>query len=169
MSSTSLTNRIIIWIIALAFLISSLGLSGAVIWQAIQDRKKTESAQQEEKKKLENFTPIAKVDQLQIIDTTPGTGREVKLGDTITVDYTGAFAANGEIFESSKDSGQPVTFQLAEGSLIKGWIEGVPGMKEGGTRRIIIPSDKAYGIAGSEGIPSNSDLVFDITLHHIGE
>lgn len=167
MSSTSMTTRIIIWIIAIAFMISSLGVSIAVIWQAMEDRNNV--ATQEEKPKLENFTPVAKVDKLQIIDTQPGTGAEVKLGDTLTLDYTGALAATGEIFESSKDTGQPVSFQLVEGGLIQGWVEGVPGMKEGGTRRIVIPSDKAYGIAGSQGIPSNSDLVFDITVHKIGE
>lgn len=120
-------------------------------------------------KPLEGFTPITDVPELQKIDTTSGEGSEVKPGDTVTVDYTGAVAATGIVFQSSKDSGQPVTFSL--NGVIKGWTEGVPGMKVGGTRRLIIPAEKAYGAnppAGS-GIPANAPLVFDITLYAIGE
>jgi len=117
---------------------------------------------------LENFTPVASIPTLQKQDTTVGTGAEVKPGDTVTVDYTGAVAATGVIFQSSLDTGQPVSFPL--GSVIAGWTDGVPGMKVGGTRRLLIPAAQAYGAnppAGS-GIPANADLVFDITLHKIG-
>lgn len=117
---------------------------------------------------LKDFTPVASIPELQKIDTTPGTGAEVKPGDTVTVDYTGAVAATGVIFQSSYDSGQAVTFGLDQ--VIAGWTQGVPGMKVGGTRRLLIPAALAYGAnppAGS-GIPANADLVFDITLHNIG-
>ena len=119
--------------------------------------------------KLANFTPVASVPELQTTDTTVGTGAEVKAGDTVTVDYTGAIAATGVIFQSSKDSGQPVSFGLDQ--VIDGWKEGIPGMKVGGTRRVLIPAAKAYGAnpPSGSGIPANADLVFDVTLHKIGQ
>lgn len=118
---------------------------------------------------LANFTPVSTVDELQTTDTTEGTGEEVKAGDTVTVDYTGAVAATGIIFQSSKDSGQPVSFGLNQ--VIEGWKEGIPGMKVGGTRRLLIPADKAYGAnpPSGSGIPANAALVFDVTLHKIGQ
>ena len=113
--------------------------------------------------KLIDFTPIAKVDALQIIDIIPGTGTEVPAGATITAHYTGALCKNGIIFQSSHDFGQPVTFGLDQ--VIRGWTEGVPGMKVGGMRRLIIPSEMAYGsVRAAANIPPNSDLVFDIEL-----
>ncbi len=117
---------------------------------------------------LQNFTPVASVPELQKVDLTEGQGTEVKSTDTVTVDYTGAVAATGKIFESSKDSGQPATFGLNQ--VIKGWTDGVPGMKVGGTRRLVIPAAQAYGASSpSPDIPANADLVFDITLQAIGE
>ena len=117
--------------------------------------------------KLVDFTPIAKVDALQIIDIIPGTGtEEVPAGATITAHYTGALCKNGIIFQSSHDFGQPVTFGLDQ--VIRGWTEGVPGMKVGGMRRLIIPSEMAYGsVRAAANIPPNSDLVFDIELMDI--
>lgn len=116
-------------------------------------------------KKLNNFTPVSKVTKLEKIDLVVGTGAEVKAGDTVSVHYTGAVAATGAIFQSSKDFGtEPVTFPLS--GVIKGWTDGIPGMKVGGTRRLVIPADMAYGAnppAGS-GIPANADLVFDVEL-----
>ncbi len=116
--------------------------------------------------KLADFTPIAKVDTLQIIDIIPSTGAEVPAGATITAHYTGALCKNSIIFQSSHDFGQPVTFGLDQ--VIRGWTEGVPGMKVGGMRRLIIPSDMAYGsVRAAANIPPNSDLVFDIELMDI--
>ena len=117
--------------------------------------------------KLANFTPLNSIASLQELDTTAGTGCVVKTGDTVTVDYTGAVAATGDIFQSSYDSGQPVTFGLDQ--VIKGWTDGVPGMKVGGTRRLLIPAVQAYGATppSGSGIPANADLVFDITVHAI--
>src|SRR5205085_521848 len=97
--------------------------------------------------------------------TTPGTGDTVKPNATVTVDYTGAVASTGVIFQSSKDSGQPVSFPLS--GVIKGWTQGIPGMKVGGTRRLLIPASLAYGATPPQGsgIPANADLVFDVTMH----
>ena len=113
--------------------------------------------------KLADFTPIDKVDQLQIIDIEVGTGAEVAPGATITAHYTGALCKNGIIFQSSHDFGKAISFGLDQ--VISGWTQGVPGMKIGGMRRLIIPSDMAYGSQrAASNIPPNSDLVFDIEL-----
>lgn len=116
-------------------------------------------------KKLNNFTPVSKTETLQKIDLVVGSGAEVKEGATVSVQYTGAVAATGSIFQSSKDiSADPVTFPL--GQVIKGWTKGIPGMKVGGIRRLVIPADMAYGSTPppGSGIPANADLVFDVEL-----
>ena len=115
---------------------------------------------------LPDFTPLGKrgkVEKLEIIDLVEGDGPVVPEDATITAHYTGALCVDGTIFESSHDSGRPATFGLHQ--VIEGWTKGVPGMKVGGTRRLIIPSDMAYGQRrASAQIGPNSDLVFDIEL-----
>ncbi len=117
---------------------------------------------------MQNFTPTTTpLTKLEIIDTVVGTGAVVKPGATITADYTGATMSDGVIFDASSKHGGPATFPLS--GVIQGWTLGVPGMKVGGTRRLLIPAAMAYGAnppAGS-GIPANADLVFDITLTKI--
>jgi FKBP-type peptidyl-prolyl cis-trans isomerase len=117
---------------------------------------------------LPNFTPTA-IPELSCIILAEGSGEAtVKSSDTVTVNYTGATASNGTVFESSLDSGSPATFPLS--GVIKGWTQGLPGMKVGETRRLLIPSALGYGEAGSgASIPPNSDLVFDVTLIQIGQ
>lgn len=113
--------------------------------------------------KLANFEPTGSVPELQIIDTVIGTGDEVLEGATITAHYTGALCKDGTIFQSSHDFGEPISFGLSQ--VIEGWTTGVPGMKVGGTRRLVIPSAMAYGsVRAAANIPPNSDLVFDIEL-----
>lgn len=113
--------------------------------------------------KLANFTPIDSVPELQIIDVKEGTGDVVPEGATITAHYTGALCRNGTIFQSSHDFGDPISFPLD--GVIAGWTKGVPGMKVGGVRRLVIPAAMAYGAhSPSPNIPPNSDLVFDIEL-----
>ena len=114
--------------------------------------------------KLRDFEPRAEpVKELEIIDVEVGTGEEVKPGATITAHYTGALVKNGIIFQSSFDFGDAITFGLDQ--VIKGWTHGVPGMKIGGTRRLVIPAEMAYGAdSPAKNIPANSDLVFDIDL-----
>jgi peptidylprolyl isomerase len=113
---------------------------------------------------LDNFAPTSDVPELKKIDVVEGTGEEVQPGATITAHYTGAVAATGTIFQSSKDFGGPISFGLNQ--VIKGWTDGVPGMKVGGTRRLLIPADQAYGATPppGSGIPANAALVFDIEL-----
>lgn len=115
---------------------------------------------------LQNFKPYGsndKVSELVIIDTIVGNGADVPTHATITAHYTGALCVDGTIFESSHDFGNPATFGLNQ--VIDGWSKGVPGMKVGGTRRLVIPSSMAYGSQRvSSTIPPHSDLVFDIEL-----
>lgn len=170
-------DRIVALVLVIIFFVTSVGISFGVIWQMYQDSKnkdKQETAMQQngpslQGQKLPNFTPVEQVDKLEAIDTKPGDGDEVKAGDTVTVDYTGAVAKTGIIFQSSLDSGQPVPLSLAQ--VIKGWQEGIPGMKVGGERRLLIPADQAYGASPPQGsgIPANAPLVFDIKLHKIGQ
>lgn len=159
--------------LVIVFAGTGLGIGVVAFWQATYQKKDTNpvvnttSKPPENKLKgtqLTNFTPVAKVDSLKKNDTKPGTGAEAKAGSTVTVQYTGAVAATGTVFESSIDTGQPVTFGLDQ--VIKGWTEGVPGMKVNGERRLLIPASLAYGANSppSSGIPANADLVFDIIL-----
>jgi peptidylprolyl isomerase len=113
--------------------------------------------------KLEGFEPRESVAELEVTDTVAGTGEEVAAGATITAHYTGALVADGTIFQSSHDFGHAISFGLNQ--VIKGWTDGVPGMKVGGTRRLVIPAAQAYGASSpAANIPANSDLVFDIEL-----
>ena len=101
---------------------------------------------------------------LQILETKVGTGDEAQKGQTVTVHYTG-WLADGTKFGSSLDAGQPLSFVLGGGQIIPGFDEGVTGMKAGGTRRLIIPPDLAYGSEGRPPqIPANATLTFDIEL-----
>lgn len=103
--------------------------------------------------------------KLEIDDTKVGTGREAKTGDTVHVQYTGTLM-NGTKFDSSYDhGGDPFKFTIGQGQVIKGWDQGVVGMKVGGKRRLTIPSDLGYGANGSPPkIPGNAGLIFDIEL-----
>lgn len=112
---------------------------------------------------LNEFNPRAEpVEELQTIDLVAGDGAVVEPGATVTAHYTGALVENGVIFESSHERGEPFTAPLS--NLIAGWQQGIPGMREGGTRRLIIPAELAYGAQGTDTIPPNADLVFDIEL-----
>lgn len=93
-----------------------------------------------------------------------GTGPEARRGQTVLVQYTGMLE-NGEVFDSSrKPDGQPYTFIIGISPIIKGWTEGVPGMRVGERRKLVIPPDLAYGAAGNGKVPPNATLAFDIEL-----
>ncbi len=179
-------QRVFALIMALLFFATAIAGGAAVVWQMRKDSQankatnNTKNQQQLTKQldsqknqtqedklqgtKLTNFTPTEKVAELQSTDTKEGTGEVVQPGVTVVAHYTGAVAKDGVIFQSSHDSGQPATFPLS--GVIKGWTEGVPGMKVGGIRRLLIPAAMAYGAtppAGS-GIPADADLVFDIEI-----
>ena len=108
---------------------------------------------------------------LQYEDTVPGTGAEAKPGQRVRVHYTGwlhdptAANARGKKFDSSKDRGQPFHFRLGGGEVIRGWDEGVQGMRVGGVRKLTIPPELGYGARGAGGvIPPNATLLFEVEL-----
>jgi FKBP-type peptidyl-prolyl cis-trans isomerase FkpA len=101
---------------------------------------------------------------LKYTDLQEGTGDEASAGKTVEVHYTG-WLENGTKFDSSKDRNQPFRFPLGAGHVIRGWDEGVAGMKVGGKRRLTIPSDLGYGTRGAGGvIPPNATLMFEVEL-----
>jgi FKBP-type peptidyl-prolyl cis-trans isomerase FkpA len=106
---------------------------------------------------------------LQYEDINAGTGDQAKAGDNVTVHYTGWLqnpdGSAGSKFDSSKDRNDPFQFPLGAGNVIKGWDEGVQGMKVGGVRKLIIPSALGYGARGAGGvIPPNATLIFEVEL-----
>jgi hypothetical protein len=104
---------------------------------------------------------------LQIIDDVVGKGKAAATGDKVRVHYTGTLM-DGKKFDSSRDHGVPFDFTLGEGGVIKGWDQGVVGMKVGGKRRLVIPQALGYGEAGSPpSIPPKAGLKFDIELLEI--
>ncbi len=181
MSKTKMSGRIFALTLAGLFFITSFGFTFLILWQAHQqsvansqstasqtNNKGANKVNQNNNKlqgtKLAGFTTTDSVPSLQKIDTKVGNGATADSNSTVTVNYTGAVASTGVIFQSSLDSGQTASFPLNQ--VIKGWSEGIPGMKVGGERRLVIPAALAYGAsppAGS-GIAPNSDLVFDVTL-----
>jgi FKBP-type peptidyl-prolyl cis-trans isomerase len=108
-------------------------------------------------------TMVTMTDGLQIQDEVIGQGQEVKSGDTVTVNYLGTLE-NGTKFDSSYDRNQPFTTQIGVGAVIKGWDEGIVGMKVGGKRKLIIPAALGYGAQATGTIPANSVLVFEVEL-----
>jgi len=105
----------------------------------------------------ENTTGVA------VDDVTLGTGKVAQAGDSVTVNYVGTLT-NGTVFDSSVARNQPFTFILGSGQVIKGWDEGLVGMKVGGTRKLTIAPDFAYGAQAIGPIPANSTLIFQVQL-----
>jgi FKBP-type peptidyl-prolyl cis-trans isomerase FkpA len=121
-------------------------------------------------------TPVAPPAELQKIDIVKGTGEGISQGQVAVVHYTGwlydpsAAEQKGAKFDSSRDRGQPFSFSVGGGNVIRGWDEGVQGMQPGGQRRLVIPPALGYGEVGSQNvIPPNATLVFDIELLRIDE
>ncbi len=103
------------------------------------------------------------ITELQITDLKVGTGREAVKGAKVTVHYDG-FLEDGRKFDSSIDRGRPFSFVLGAGKVIKGWDQGVIGMKEGGIRKLHIPATLAYGPRSIGIIPPDSNLIFEVQL-----
>jgi FKBP-type peptidyl-prolyl cis-trans isomerase FkpA len=115
--------------------------------------------------------PASAVNSLQILELQPGAGAPIAAGQNAVVQYTGwlyeagAPDNKGKQFDSSRNSGQPFRFVVGAGQVIKGWDQGVAGMKVGGRRRLVVPADLAYGDSGAGGvIPPGATLVFDVDL-----
>lgn len=138
----------------LIFVIIIFGLFGAVLYYAFIGFKDT----------IEERPQNTNNQELQIQDITEGTGDTALNGSAVSVHYTGTLV-DGTVFDSSLNKGVPFQFILGQGKVIKGWDQGVLGMKEGGKRKLTIPSSLAYGDSGIPGsIPPKATLIFEIEL-----
>jgi FKBP-type peptidyl-prolyl cis-trans isomerase len=174
MAKTKLRDRAFALSLAVLFLFTAVATSVAVVLSIYSSNKAQNAANNNTKSssstklagtKLAGFTPTNNISSLQEIDTKVGTGAVATANSTVSVLYTGAVASTGIIFQSSLDNGpSPVSVPL--GGAIKGWELGIPGMKVGGERRLLIPAALAYGATppNGSGIPANANLVFDVTL-----
>lgn len=115
-----------------------------------------------EPRPIPTTTTSGAVDQLETVDVQEGDGEEVQPGDCVAALYYGTLAVDGTMFDGNYESGQPIEFPLT--GVIQGWTDGIPGMKVGGVRRLVIPADQAYGEQERSGIPANSDLIFEVEI-----
>ena len=117
---------------------------------------------EETKKPMDTAKEVTTPSGLKYVDEKIGDGAEAKAGQTVSVHYTG-WLTDGKKFDSSVDRGQPFSFALGAGQVIKGWDQGVAGMKVGGKRKLTIPADLGYGARGAGGvIPPNATLLFEV-------
>jgi peptidylprolyl isomerase len=129
----------------------------AVLAMAVSDTEGGDKKKEEEK-------VITTKSGLKYVERKVGDGKEAKAGDTVSVHYTGTLT-NGKKFDSSLDRNEPIEFTLGVGRVIKGWDEGISGMKVGGKRKLIIPPDLGYGAKGAGNvIPGNATLIFEVEL-----
>ena len=152
---------IVITLVVIAgYLLLEANLFAAESKDTKKDAKKAPKKTEAKAAKKEDKT----VSNLQINDVSKGTGAEATSGKTVFVHYTG-WLMDGKKFDSSVDRGQPFSFLLGSGQVIKGWDEGVKGMKVGGKRKLTIPSSMGYGEQGAGGvIPPNATLLFEVEL-----
>ena len=177
------TQRIVSFILAAFLILSTVGAVYLVFRQSreadVADKAAQDAASNQANKKecAVQGNPVSKnkpsdimkvtsaPTELQITDMVEGTGEAAQLNDCITVNYRlnladGTLVAGNDTFFS----GSPIAFDLVQGGLIEGWIKGIPGMKVGGLRRLVVPATLGYGERATSGIPANSTLVFDIEL-----
>jgi len=190
--ATSNGQRVVAFLLAALFLMSTLGATAYVIWQINQDDGVIVEETAEEKAQAEALaqqqaeadpnacgqgvfaaveprpTPTVTtndgpITELGKVDITIGSGEEVQPGDCVAALYYGTLAETGENFDGNYDSGAPIEFSL--NGVIAGWTNGIPGMKVGGVRRLLIPAEQGYGAQGSgDVIPPNSDLIFEVEI-----
>lgn len=138
-------------IIAIVVGLFILAVAAFAIYSVIQERETSGNM-------------ITTASGLQYEDLVVGSGQEARAGDTVSVHYTGLLA-DGSKFDSSLDRGVPFEFTIGARMVIPGWDEGLQGMKVGGKRKLVIPSNLAYGAAGIPGvIPQNATLTFEVEL-----
>jgi FKBP-type peptidyl-prolyl cis-trans isomerase len=173
--------------LAILFVFTGLGVGVAAFWQATHQPKDNTSQTTppptsptanacniqepvpnvETLSAPESYKHDGKVTKLETTDLEQGTGQESKNGDCMVMKYYGTLASNGTMFDQNYDKPTALQFTLGKGDVIKGWDQGLVGMKVGGIRRIVIPSDLGYGAQAAGSIPANSDLVFVVKLESI--
>lgn len=172
----SLRRGFIIFMVVL-FLVTSLGIG---VWGFIEATRQDNSAKNptddstacafesvpgaETLPVPEPFKPGKDVTALEISDIEVGSGAEAKSGSCVTTKYHGTLASDGTKFDGDFDQPEAIKFPLGKGSVIAGWDQGLVGMRVGGTRRLVIPSEMAYGPQAQGAIPANADLVFVVKL-----
>ncbi len=180
-------QRIAAFLLAMLFLLSTIGATAYIIWEInreeggiVDDNSLTIDETQDAKESASEACgagTIAAVDPrpiptvtsnsgaittLEKIDVKVGDGEEVQPGDCVAALYYGTLASNGEKFDGNYESGKPIEFSLT--GVIQGWTDGIPGMKVGGVRRLLIPAAQAYGERDNGSIPANSDLIFEVEI-----
>lgn len=181
---SKMSHRIFAMTMAVVFTLSAVAFSAFVIYDMRQGSKNSDLAQTQaeiQQQQAQNkacpqsgeaealpapevYKPADKVSEIQKDDLEPGNGAEAKSGDCLIVKYYGTLASDGTMFDETFTKPSSFGFTLGQGSVIQGWDQGLVGMKAGGTRRLVIPADKAYGSQPSGKIPANSDLVFVVKL-----
>ena len=172
-------ERAFAWVGIVVFSVSALSLTAAVIIQQIMNSPNSTTTANTTSCTTDNtatestltapsaYVPKTTVTSLQSIDLTPGTGQTAQSGNCLIVKYYGTLASNGTVFDENFSKTTGFAFQLGQGQVIKGWDEGLVGMKVGGTRLLVIPANLAYGSQASGSIPANSALVFVVKLLRI--
>lgn len=163
---------------AVLFLITACGLTIFAIMDGTSSDTKTTNTAQTECKDDQTETSLAVPDvyksegdvtELQVADIEQGDGAVLKDGDCAVMKYYGTLASSGEKFDENFTDTTGFAFKLGAGNVIQGWDKGLAGMKVGGVRRLVIPSDQAYGSQAVGTIPADSDLVFVVKLLRIKE
>lgn len=168
-------QRYLILGMVVLFILTSVGLSAFAILDDKNRQKKDAATQKaascqfqqvpaEAAATPEAYKPGSDVKQLVTTDLITGIGQPVEPGDCLTVKYYGTLASNGTMFDQNFDQPLGLQFPVGQSQVIPGWDEGLLGMRAGGTRRLIIPSELAYRDQASGTIPANSDLVFVVQL-----
>lgn len=163
-------------LLVLLFVVTGLGVGVWGFWEATHQPKNDTSQAADQQcqinvvqsqvvlKNPPAFKPSGDVKRLEVTDLEKGKGPEVKAGDCLTVKYYGTLAASGKKFDGNYDAPLALQLIIGRGQVIPGWDRGLLGMKVGGSRRLVIPSELAYGPQGQTGIPPNSDLVFEVKV-----
>lgn len=175
MSTTRLRDRVFAGFGAALFLLTSLAFTAYAVMQtgsnSQTDTTTTDTSACGASQAVAAALPAPevvkypeKVTELQKIEIEQGTGAAAKDGDCLQMKYYGTLATDGTMFDENFTKETAFEFKLGSGQVIQGWDQGLAGMKEGGTRRLVIPAALAYGAQGAGTIPANADLVFVVKL-----